>query len=662
MNASSISWKLNRLRSMSLPELFYRTRQSLRGFAEGSVGLGLARETPPRGSPGARWLPRLPNAIDPVPYVTRADSVLAGRFTLFALRDLDLGFPPQWNRDPKTGVVVPLVFGKAIDYRDEQLVGDIKYLWELNRHLDLVTLAQAWHLTGESRFFEGCRALLDSWFVQCPYPLGPNWTSSLEHGLRLVNWAFAWQLLGGESSGLFEDDLGQVFRQRWLRSVHQHCHFIKGHLSRYSSANNHLMGELMGLLVGSLTWPMWSESKRWRDFAHREFAEQAMLQTTDDGVNREQAIYYHHEVMDMMLVCGLVTQANGVDFDARYWERLEHMAEFVAALMDRAGNVPMIGDADDARIVRLDPSDAFDPYRSLLSTTAVLFERGDLKAKAGVCDDKTVWLLGESANELFDALPATSDYPLPWAFPEGGYYLFGARRGEPTEILACVDCGPIGYLSISGHGHADALSMTLSAGGVPLLIDPGTFAYHTQRGWRDYFRSTFAHNTVCVDGQDQSVSGGSFMWLDKATSRCIVAEWSETHQRFVGEHDGYCRLADPVVHRRSIDFDVSLDEFIVEDLIDCRGNHEAQLCWHFSEHCDVTVTDAVVHARIGNVTLKLAVEGNASPPKILRGQINPPAGWISRSYDTKLPSATAMWNISVQGPTRFTTLLTVGFR
>ena len=89
--------------------------------------------------------------------------------------------------------------------------------------------------------------LIESWLAACPYPRGVNWTSSLELGLRLVNWSFAWHLLGGESAVVFAGAAGQTLRLRWLASVRQHCHFIAGHLSRGSSANNHLLGELLML-------------------------------------------------------------------------------------------------------------------------------------------------------------------------------------------------------------------------------------------------------------------------------------------------------------------------------------------------------------------------------------------------------------------------------
>jgi hypothetical protein len=64
-----------------------------------------------------------------------------------------------------------------------------------------------------------------------------------------------------------------------------------------------------------------------------------------------------------------------------------------------------------------------------------------------------------------------------------------------------IDAGPQGALT-GGHGHADALSIQLIVNGRPTLIDPGTFCYVCPE--RDRFRGTAAHNTLQVDGRDQS--------------------------------------------------------------------------------------------------------------------------------------------------------------
>ena len=62
-----------------------------------------------------------------------------------------------------------------------------------------------------------------------------------------------------------------------------------------------------------------------------------------------------------------------------------------------------------------------------------------------------------------------------------------------------------GMPPLYNHGHADALSITLSVGGKETLVDPGTYRYNGEPEFRKYFKGTRAHNTVTIDGLDQAV-------------------------------------------------------------------------------------------------------------------------------------------------------------
>ncbi|HEY6132310.1 MAG TPA: alginate lyase family protein [Halioglobus sp.] len=549
-------------------------------------------------------------------------------------------------------------FGKSINYRREDIVGDIKYLWEPNRHLELVSLAQAWHLSSEIRFLEGGRALLNSWFDQNPYPLGVNWTSSLEHAIRLVNWVFAWHLFGGENSPLFSGESGGSFRRRWLASVYQHCFFISGHFSKYSSANNHLLGEYAGLFIASLTWPLWRESTHWLNTARRGLEAQALAQNAKDGGNKEQAMWYHHEVADMLLLCGLVGNANGIKLSTEYWACLESMLEFIASLMSVSGQLPMIGDSDDAVIVNL--STSRDVYRSLLATGTVLYQRGDFKMKAQYFDDKSRWLLGDEAKEQFDMLSGDQQtLPVHRAFPDSGYYILGDAFESADEIRMIADAGSLGYLSIAAHGHADALSVTLSVAGVEILIDPGTYAYHTNGAWRDYFKGTSAHNTIRVDRLDQSCSAGNFLWLQHANSECLDFRIENCEDVWVAQHDGYSRLRDSVIHRRSIRFDRAERCFHFVDSLLCREKHNVEIHWHCSEQCVVLVERDAAYIKAENVLVEIRMPDCPWRPDLIQGQIDPPLGWISRSFDNKVQSPTISWKGIIDGTTDLYTQMRV---
>jgi hypothetical protein len=318
------------------------------------------------------------------------------------------------------------------------------------------------------------------------------------------------------------------------------------------------------------------------------------------------------------------------------------MLEFLASIMDCAGNVPQIGDADDGVMVRFVPARDFDVYASLLASGAVLFERGDFKRKARTLDDKTRWLLGDQAAEKFAELGnAGAVLPVRREFASGGYYVLGDRFETDREVRIVADAGPLGYLSIAAHGHADALAFTLSAGGTGMLVDPGTFAYHTEKRWRDYFRGTCAHNTVRIDSMDQSVAGGNFLWLHHARAQVEHFEITPTQNRLAARHDGYMRLTDPVQHRRVWAYDCASQTLAVLDELKCATEHRAEWFWHFAPGCGVRVEGNRLTAQRNNVQLTLVFPAELSC-RIAAGADHPPLGWYSPGLDSKLPIVSAV--------------------
>jgi hypothetical protein len=657
-------WLLNRLRCMTPAEVAFRAGRALQVRAERLGALRAARAPEPQFGQSVHPWVCIPANARAARYLAAADRIREGALDIFALRGADLGQPPRWNRDPKSGIQAPLVYGKTLDYRDSDLVGDIKYLWEPNRHLQLVTLAQAYAMSGAAKYFEELAEQLDSWFAACPSGLGPNWASSLEAAIRLVNWSIAWQLIGGAGCRQFESPRYAALRLRWLRSVFEHAEFVRGWFSLHSSANNHLIGEAAGLFVAGVTWPHWKRASLWADTGKRVLEREALAQNAPDGVNREQAVWYQHFVLDFLVFCLLAGRANGRRFSAEYEARIESMLDYLASIMDAGGNVPQFGDADDGRMARLAQGEGFCPYKSLLATGAILFGRGDFKLKAGALDDKTRALIGPGADEEYGRLDTKKTrLPLRRTFPHGGCYVLGCDFDTPAEIRLVADAGPLGYRSIAAHGHADALSFTLSAAGRELLIDPGTYAYHTRGAWRQYFRGTSAHNTVRIDGLDQSVQGGNFLWLKKANAACSVWLSSAEKDCFEGWHDGYLRLPDPVKHRRLIELDKRAHRIVVEDTLEMAEDHEVELFFHCHEESRVGAVDGGFVVRRGEASLRITLPGTQGARiELLSGSLAPMSGWVSRAFDCRKPAPTIAWRARLTGRSVLRTEILVGLR
>lgn len=658
-----LSWLRSRLRRMAPGEGVYRLRSGARVLCQ-SLGLGDARRVPrqlanvcdgpcwihvptPPGNDGALPADQAPTGLEAI--VVEAERLLHEGPVVFGRHT---PAQPDWNRDPLTGCSIGLRFGLFIDFRSLSGNVDVKYLWEVNRHVWWLPLAQAWALTADARYLSRLRGLLVTWLDQCPYPLGPNWSSPVEHGIRLIVWSMVWQLVGGFDSKLFDGHDGERLRSHWLDSIHQHMRFALDNESLFSSANNHLIGEAAGVFVASHTWPRWPTTQGMRSHAKATLEREVLRQFGQDGMNLEQAICYHKFALQFVVAAALCGRAHGDALSAVVIDRVGAAAVALAAVMDSTGRVPMFGDADEGEVFRLDWSGSFDHYKSILAISARLAGRQGAWSLAdqlgGRHDMQSAWL----APGPIPGRGAAGSQPMPTLLPDCGIALLCDRPHEPDELRVQFDVGPLGMNGIAGHGHADALSLTLSVAGQPVLVDAGTYCYNTEPVWRRHFRSTRAHNTLQIDGQDQAAYGGAFLWLTDVS--CTVEAHSDVEGQALVQacHDGYARLDDPVRHHRRVVLDRGARRVEVLDWIDSMEAHRAS--WHWQLPACAEVTPCAVGAagvdhvgglrwtvRAGAVVLDIQLDWPDDvrfDASCAAGVESPPTGWVSESFYRRRPA------------------------
>jgi hypothetical protein len=187
------------------------------------------------------------------------------------------------------------------------------------------------------------------------------------------------------------------------------------------------------------------------------------------------------------------------------------------------------------------------------------------------------------------------------------------------DVYLAISCGPVGTRGIGNHKHNDLLSFELQAQGRDLFVDRGSYLYTPDPVGRNAFRSTAAHNTVLVDGQEQNRFGaGSLFWLHAdATPRVLLWETTPAFDRFLGEHDGYTRLPDPVLHRREVRLEKAERRVEITDTLTGRGRHE--LTWTF------TLAPGLTLRRDGELTWELEAGGRLAVWRLL--QIQPEEAW-----------------------------------
>ena len=658
-----IRWYLRRLGAMSAGETASRLHDTARDATDAlRVRLGWTPPPPanlaafePRfrvsdvtpgewcsaaaGSPEAAWRDRLASA---------AAQVEAHRLTFFDLERFDLGARIDWNRDCKSGRRAPLRFGRWIDYRDFTRVGDCKVVWEPSRHHQLVVLARAYRATGEERYAHEVAAQLASWLEACPFGRGINWRSPLELGIRLINWVFALDLI--RESGLPTEPL----RSRVLAAVYQHVWEVARRYSGGSSANNHLVGEAAGVFVATAYFQGLDPDGQLHDRSREILVQEIVRQSHQDGGTCEQGLGYQIFVLQFYLVVDAVARAISRPLPTEFVARLERMLEFVCRLAE-GGPLPWFGDADDGRV--LDLGGSGEPWRSWLAAGAVRFGRADFARLAELPSETPRWLLGRGSTKHLQSLRSgAAEAPLSsTALARSGYYLLQTGHvGSGNAVSAVFDCGELGFGSIAAHGHADALSFTLRAFGEEVLVDPGTYDYFSFPDWRQYFRSTRAHNTLEIDGLDQSTMEGPFLWGRRATARCLGWQPSPAGGRVQGEHDGYSRLADPVTHRRTLELAGDPPVLTIEDEVLARQGHDVAVYFHAPETVEtIPCGPREFELRFRTGTARLLFD-DGFVVAVLRGSDDPIGGWVSRGYHRRVQATTLIGRARTEGSRAFT--------
>ena len=557
-------------------------------------------------------------------FMETADRTLDHRVKLLG-REIRLGKNINWNLDPITGIDWSSRNTTHIALRNDSRSADIRWIWELNRHHHLVTLGKAYYLSEDNKYTIELIDQISAWIDYCIPWKGVQWNSALEVAIRIINWIWALEFIRGSNV------LSAATFRTVVASISQQTNYIYNNLSRYSSANNHIIGEAACLAIVGIRFPWLPNAGTWREDGLQILEDELETQILPDGVPAEQSIHYLEFILELNLLAWRLAEINGYRVPELWYERLASSSNFLTHLMDDRHFIPDIGDSDDGCVLRFLETEEFSNIRSILGSAAVLLQRSDLKAKAGNWNEKNEWILGRWGRERFNALEARKPSMKSKLFPIGGY----AVMRDEISILT-FDFGALGYLSTAAHGHADALSIMISSKGTPLLIDPGTYAYNDGELWRNYFRGTKAHNTVVVNDNNQSEIIGNFLWKNKAKAHFLFWETNPACDLIVARHDGYSRQG--ILHTRCLVFKKP-GFLLVSDTIAGTGTQRIEQLWHFPHEAVVEQSRDTFSVRVNGLQMLLQEPGHPNmTARILRGIDRPIQGWVSPSYGSKKPA------------------------
>jgi len=627
---SRLRWYRHRLAAMSMPEVAHRVEEQVKRRA--ARGRKHAFESWVRD--GA--LPVLPGLVAGLDALAAQPETVAawqrlraevegGRFRLLNQDWPQQGDVPDWHLDPVTGRHWPAdIYCFDIPYRHTDAIGDVKYVWELGRMQYLQPLAALARLEQDDALAALCARHLESWIDRNPLFKGVHWAAGIEAALRIITMLAVSTIIG-------ERAFSPALRAKVLGSLAAHGYWIYRYPSRFSSANNHLIAEAAAcFLLGSLA-PGLKGAVRWEGFGRRTLEQEILAQFHPDGVGAEQSPTYGAFSLEFLTLCGHVANAVGRPMSADYWTRLAAAGRFLRDITDAGGNQPAIGDDDSGRVLF---GGAEEP-RYVSSVLACI-------AQAAHMPDLAPPVVEPVFRHAMFGVPAPSATPSQAVshYMPGGYTVARSLDGG-REMLAVFDHGPLGYLSIAAHGHADALSLWLHVDGRPVLVDAGTYLYHAGATWRDFFRGTIAHNTLSLRGTNSSRISGPFNWAERA--KCTVTAFDPGPRpgswqwRVEAEHDGY-EQASGYRHRRKIVSTGPGAIEITDELLGAGGVERVEIGFLFAPDLSVTTAGGWwVASAGGRPLLRVRHEGGLKG-WVERGMESPKRGWYSPAFGVKVPA------------------------
>jgi hypothetical protein len=378
---------------------------------------------------------------------------------------------------------------------------------------------------------------------------------------------------------------------------------------------------------------------------------------TVDGVHFEQSTCYQRYTIEIYQHFVVLAGRNNIRLPANVDATLSHMIEFLLSVRRPDGTIPAIGDMDGGWLLPLVRRSA-DDARGIFATAATMFDRRDFAWAAGGSTPEVVWFLGVDGLIELDALqPSPPAGDASRIFATGGYAVM--RDGWDVDAHQMItDIGPLGCPVSAGHGHADLLSIQCAVAGKACLVDAGNYCYTSESRWRDYFRSTAAHNTVMIDGQGQADPAGPFGW--RVRPHVLLREWRSNPELdyLDAEHDAYGHLDDPVVHRRRLLFVKPRYWIVVDDLVGA-ATHQVDLVFQFAPIFVTLGPEPWARARTpsGSV-LWVAPFGSVPLRATLRsGDGEPIRGWIAPDYGQREPAPALLYTTTTALPMRILTLL-----
>jgi hypothetical protein len=472
----------------------------------------------------------------------------------------------------------------AIDWRKSY----VSHLWTYHLHyFDYARdLARAFRETKDSRYVAAFESLVSSWIEQTAQKRGDGW-EPYPVSVRVINWI--------QSLLVLDDALSERCRSHLTRSLQEQLSFLESNLEWHLLAN-HLQKNLCALFLGGLIF-RGSRAERWRANGAQLLWKQVAELILPDGGHAERSPMYHAIAIRDLVEAVHYARAAGEQVPAEAVSRVAKLASSFGVFTRDDSNIHLFNDS--ANGIAPSPS-------SLSALTSTVLNQ--------------------------PIMPPIER----WELPATGFYGF---RDLSSRGRLIIDCGNPGPSYQPGHAHCGLLSYELDLADTPVIVDSGLHGYDNDP-YREYVRSTRAHNTVSIGGKDQSEMWGTFRVARRA--KVVEAHSAMEDGGFVfrGAYRPYHDRQ--AVHHRTLrrtGNGISIDDVVSE-----ASGVVLESFLHF--HPDFSVREEGKRFMASNGTLALSIEPvGVDSVSVQRGERDPVQAWYCPEFGKAIPQDVIVFRV-----------------
>lgn len=504
-----------------------------------------------------------------------------GIFTFFNKTKIDLGTDYDWLTNPSTNhqYDVHKHWSEIQDLSAE--AGDIKYVWEKARFSFLYDIIRYdYHFQDDQSAFVFQQ--IEDFIDKNPINQGPNYKCSQEISLRTLNWTFALYYYKDSehlTDALFAKIMHTIYWQ--IHHVYNNIHF-----SRISVRNNHAITETLMLYLSEKLFPFLPNVTKWSKEGKAWFEQEIAYQIYPDGTFLQFSMNYHRVVIQLLTWAIQLAKLNNDSFKDVVYKRAEKSLYFLDVCSDTVtGKLPNYGSNDGALFFKL-TNDDYRNYRSQLDDL-----RAVLKGITNYNSQSAFWYGVQPKNEQPQSISELNE------FKDSGYYIL-----QENDVKTFIRCGAYKDRPY----QSDNLHLDIWVNGDNIIRDNGSYKYNTEKQFVDYFNGAEGHNTVSVEGENQMLKGGRFIWYYWVKKASATLTKNNNTFNFFGRIKAFKQLGNNIYHQRKIAKIQGEKIWNVEDVIEGANGKTKYQYWqlpiNYKDKVQIVTTDA------NNTILKPTIE------------------------------------------------------